>query len=229
MAGDGVLIVEDHRLLAQAMAAALAEHAIAAAVIDPDLLPILMDSVTKGTLVLLDLRLGNGRDGGRAVQPLCARGAQVVVVTGTHDPLPLARAYQDGAIAVLDKRQPFDDLLETIMTIRTGSLPRDDARRRRVLAAAAARRAEQLSTEHALDRLSEREAEVLEELCQGHSAQDIAGTAGVAITTVRAQIRSILTKLGVGSQLQAVALAHRARRPSTAQRARHHRAVTHRG
>ena len=220
MAGDGILIVEDHRLLAQVVAAALAEHGITATVVDPDQLPTLIETVPTGTLVLLDLRLGDGREGGPAVGPMAARGAQVVVVTGTHDPVPLAQAYEDGAIAVLDKRQPFDDLLATIIAIQTGAGPQDDTTRRRILAAAAARRATREPAEHALDRLSQRETEVLDELCRGRSAQDIATTAGVALTTVRAQIRSVLTKLGVSSQLQAVALAHEVRRPSSAQPAR---------
>lgn len=214
MAGDGVLIVEDHRLLAEVLATALAARGVPATVVDPDQLDAIVGSVARGTLVLLDLRLGRGRDGGRAVRPLCARGAQVVVVTGTHDPVPLARALEDGALAVLDKRQPFDDLLGAIVAIRAGDTPPDDAGRRRLLLAAAARRAERESAALVLGRLSDREAEVLDELSAGHNAHDIAATAGVALTTVRSQIRSVLMKLGVTSQLQAVALAHDLRRRS---------------
>ena len=45
----------------------------------------------------------------------------------------------------------------------------------------------------------------------GASAEEIAKASFVSMATVRSQIRSILEKLGVHSQVAAVALAHRAR------------------
>ena len=56
---------------------------------------------------------------------------------------------------------------------------------------------------------------MLAALTQGLSADEIAQAHFVALTTVRSQIRSILQKLGVRSQLAAVALAdnHRALLP----------------
>jgi DNA-binding NarL/FixJ family response regulator len=59
-------------------------------------------------------------------------------------------------------------------------------------------------------RLTEREQVVLSELIEGHCAEDIAKAAFVSISTVRSQIKSILQKLGVNSQLAAVAMARRA-------------------
>ena len=45
---------------------------------------------------------------------------------------------------------------------------------------------------------------------EGHCAEDIAKAAFVSISTVRSQIKAILLKLGVNSQLAAVAMARRA-------------------
>ena len=45
---------------------------------------------------------------------------------------------------------------------------------------------------------------------EGHCAEEIAQAAFVSISTVRSQIKAILQKLGVSSQLAAVALARRA-------------------
>jgi len=56
-------------------------------------------------------------------------------------------------------------------------------------------------------RLTSREADVLHDLMQGLSADDIAATRYVSIATVRSHIRAILQKLHVNSQLAAVALA----------------------
>jgi DNA-binding NarL/FixJ family response regulator len=54
--------------------------------------------------------------------------------------------------------------------------------------------------------LTEREREVLDRLAHGHRAQSIARDFHVSLTTVRSQIRSVLNKLQVTSQLEAVAL-----------------------
>jgi DNA-binding CsgD family transcriptional regulator len=60
----------------------------------------------------------------------------------------------------------------------------------------------------ALVQLTASERRVLFYLTTGRSAQDIAGDLVVSVTTVRSHIRSILRKLGVRSQLAAVAIAN---------------------
>jgi radical SAM protein with 4Fe4S-binding SPASM domain len=57
--------------------------------------------------------------------------------------------------------------------------------------------------------LTAREQVVLQHLQQGRIACEIAALDFVTITTVRSQIRQILYKLGVNSQLAAVALANK--------------------
>lgn len=58
------------------------------------------------------------------------------------------------------------------------------------------------------NRLTPREEEVLFALMRGAKARDICAQSFVSMPTVRSQIRAILTKLGVTSQLAAVALAY---------------------
>ena len=60
------------------------------------------------------------------------------------------------------------------------------------------------------ERLTTRESPVLSALIDGLSGEEIAEAHFVALTTVRSQIRSLLQKLGVRSQLAAVAHANRA-------------------
>jgi DNA-binding NarL/FixJ family response regulator len=60
----------------------------------------------------------------------------------------------------------------------------------------------------ALVLLTASERRVLFYLTTGKSAQDIADDLVVSVTTVRSHIRSILRKLGVRSQLAAVAVAN---------------------
>lgn len=58
-------------------------------------------------------------------------------------------------------------------------------------------------------RLTAREKHVLLRLIEGLSADAVARESVVSVATVRSQIRSVLAKLGVHSQLEAVALARR--------------------
>lgn len=68
-------------------------------------------------------------------------------------------------------------------------------------------RAGMLRAHTTFERLSQREALVLDALIDGLSAEEIAETHFVALTTVRTQIHAVLQKLGVRSQLAAVAVA----------------------
>lgn len=213
MGGDGgVLIVDDHRLLAQAVAAALGDRGIPADVAEGPLHPDALAAVAPGTVVVLDLVLGAWGDGGALVAPLCAQGARVVVVTGSADVVAMADALRDGALAVLDKAQPFEDLVDAVVAVRDGASVDDQARRQSILRAADERRATEQAASRVLGRLTPRETEVLDHLCRGRSADEIARLDHVALTTVRAQIRAVFAKLGVRTQLQAVARAHYLRR-----------------
>ncbi len=57
------------------------------------------------------------------------------------------------------------------------------------------------------DALTPRESDVLRGLIAGESAEEIARSQYVALSTVRSHVKSLLRKLGVNSQLAAVALA----------------------
>jgi DNA-binding NarL/FixJ family response regulator len=60
------------------------------------------------------------------------------------------------------------------------------------------------------ERLTQRECLVLTAMIDGLSAEEIASAHYVALATVRSQIRAVLQKLGVRSQLAAVAAGNRA-------------------
>jgi NarL family two-component system response regulator LiaR len=60
-------------------------------------------------------------------------------------------------------------------------------------------------------RLTPREWEVLDLLCEGRSTHDIADTLILSFETVRSHIKNLLRKLGVNSRQQAVEEARRLR------------------
>ena len=213
---DGALtravLVDDHRLLAQTLALALGFEGIACTVADLSDREALVREVVDGppALVLLDLDLGGViGDGADLVAPFVLAGCRVLVVSGSTDVDQVCRAVASGAAGVIGKDAPFEDLLGTALAVARGEqvLAYDE---RQAMLDGARRRRERREQELApFRRLSDREGQVLRALASGHSVGSIAEAWFVSEATVRSQVRAILTKLGVSSQLEAVAMAHR--------------------
>ncbi len=197
------VVVDDHRLLAQSIAISLRQEGVecvVAPLADPG---TLVDSILaeRPDVVLLDLDLGTGPgDGAELVAPLVRGGCRVVLVTASTDPVRLATAVQAGAVGVLAKTEPIEVLIAAACAAARGERVLSGEQERSILAAART---------SPFARLTEREAHVLRALGDGHSVAAIASRSFVAEATVRSQVRGVLTKLGVGSQLEAVALARR--------------------
>lgn len=208
------VLVDDHQLLAQTLALALGLEGIECSVADLSDREALVREVVDGppAMVLLDLDLGGVvGDGADLVAPFMSAGCRVLVVSGSTDVDQVCRAVEAGAVGVIRKNAPFEQLLdaalavgrgEQIMTCDDRLAMLDEARRRRAL------RVQDLAP---FERLSDREGQVLRALAAGQSVGAIAANWFVSEATVRSQVRAILTKLGVTSQIEAVAAAHRHR------------------
>ena len=202
-----VVVVDDHRLLAQSLAISLRQEGIDCSVATLAAPDELVRSVVaeRPDVVLLDLDLGPvAGDGVALVAPLTRAGCRVVLVTGSTDPVRLATALGDGAVGVLAKTEPVVVLLAAATAVARGERVMD---RQHELALRASARARHAALEP-FTRLTDREAQVLRSLAGGRNVATIAATSYVAEATVRTHVRGVLTKLGVGSQLEAVALAH---------------------
>jgi DNA-binding NarL/FixJ family response regulator len=207
-----VLIVDDHRVLTKALASALWLEGFEDVAVADDL------SVTgvlqaaekcRAEVVLLDLHLGAARSVSM-IPLLVARGMQVLVMTAEQEPRLLAECLEAGASGIFDKVQPFDHLARLIHDAASGRTVLEEGARRQLLVALRDHRLEEQVRLSPFARLTKKEAQVLARLMEGNAPEEIAGSQSVAITTIRSQIRSILQKLGVNSQLAAVALAHAA-------------------
>lgn len=75
-----------------------------------------------------------------------------------------------------------------------------------------------LSPTWRIESLTARERTVLHHMMEGRCAEEIAALDYVAVTTVRSQIRNVLWKLGVNSQLAAVAYVRRLQVPCDIER-----------
>lgn len=159
-------------------------------------------------IVLLDLDLGRFGDGVRLISPLARAGVNVVVVTASADRGRWGEAVRYGARKVLSKSRPLNEILATVRRISQGLPVMGLAERDELLDRWQSQGVEQQRLRARIDRLTRREREVLGELMEGHSVRDIAGTFVVSEATVRTQVKSVLAKLEVSSQLAAVGLAH---------------------
>jgi len=137
---------------------------------------------------------------------LAGRMRPLVVAVGSRTALPgLAHAVERfGAATALDADQPFARLVAALdAALLRQATTLDTARLALALRArdAEARRFAELTS---------REQDVLGHMVQGRVAAEIAATGHVSLATVRSHIRAVLAKLGVSSQVAAVALTQRA-------------------
>jgi two-component system nitrate/nitrite response regulator NarL len=207
------MVVDDHALLAQTLAAELAHHGCQVSVVDaPSATTVLQEAQAfEPDVVLLDLFLG--KDVGTSVPligPLTSFGAEVLVLTGMTDDLLIASCFEAGAAAVLSKTKAIDHVLETVDRVARHERVQPVVERERLVDQLRRARREQRARLAPFEHLTRRERQVLAALMEGRSAGEIAREAVVTLATVRTQIRAILQKLGVSSQLAAVALAHHA-------------------
>ena len=209
--GVHVAIVDDHRLLADVLALALEERGVRTTL--PDLGPLdeLAERLVeiRPDLVLLDLDLGPAGDGADLVRPLVEAGLRVLMVTAALDVEQVAHAIADGAIGMVPKNGPFQDLVRSVVEAAHGQEVMAPRERLRLLDHARRVREQRADALAPFGRLTARETEVLRELARGHAVAEIARRAVVSEATVRSQVQSILTKLGVRSQLEAVVAAQR--------------------
>jgi len=207
-----VLIVEDHGLLAESLLLALRAEGLDAERVAPVTIDGILSEARRlsPTVVLLDLDLG-GEIGSSVglIPPLQELGAQVVMVTGITDPARLAECLEAGATGLIDKTTSFDQLVDSVREVAELGTIVSPARREALLAELRRQRRDDQRRREPFERLTPREREVLAALMDGKPAEVIATESFVSLATVRSQIRTILLKLGVNSQLAAVALARR--------------------
>jgi DNA-binding NarL/FixJ family response regulator len=213
-----VLLIDDHEILAQSLRLALEREGHAVQKVEVGPVRAMLDAATafRPDVVLLDLDLGPAAG---PTLPLIPRlrelGACVVMLTGVTDPLALAACVEAGADGLADKSASFESLLELVDRAVQGMALLAADQRERLLAELRQSRAADAERLAPLSTLTRREAEVLRQLVEGKTAEAIAAESFIALSTVRTQIRAVLQKLGVNSQLAAVAIARRANWPGS--------------
>lgn len=210
--GATVAIVDDHLLLSEVMRAALLSEGFS--VVVPHLDD--MDSVkaelqlARPAVTLLDLDLGPLGSGEELLPRYLDSGSCVILVTATKDEAVIGRCLEAGAWGWVPKDSPVEVLIGATIRAAAGMAVMGEGDRDRYLRAWRQQQADDEKRREPFDALTRRESEVLAMLCDGKPVERIASESFVSEATVRSQVRAILTKLGVNSQLEAVAKATRA-------------------
>jgi len=204
-----VLIVDDHALIAQGVKVALEAEGIGAEICTgPTIGDVLLAAGSlQPHVVLLDLQLGGSLGSGLdLIQPLGHNGARVVILSGLTDRPTLATCLEAGAYGLAGKNEPFEALVAKVVAAAEGRPLLSEQERYALLDELRGWRADERERLAPFASLTPRESDVLADLMRGRQAE----AHYVSLATIRSQIRSILQKLGVSSQLAAVAMAREA-------------------
>jgi two-component system nitrate/nitrite response regulator NarL len=203
--GVRVLVVGPHDLVTTSMIAALQTHGFSVQEWSGE--AALPTAPRSCGLAIINLPVRAG-----VVTAAVRSGWQVVVVFGHGDTWEAAAAVADGAAATIPRSAPVDELLEAVARLAAGGSGMTPEERQAHLQLHRLTQMRLDASRRQLDALTDREFEVLQRLERGQRAADIAQDAVVAMSTVRTHIRSILEKLEVHSQRQAVEIYREARR-----------------
>lgn len=209
-----VLILDDHALFAECLDLALTTsgHDVQQAELpmNPAKSARLLTTVCRNSpdVVVLDLDLGAFGDGARLIPSLVQSGAAVVVVTADEDQARWGECMRYGARKVLSKSAPLNEIVATLRRLGDGLTVLQPLEREELLQRWHENRVQEQALRARFNRLTVRESEVLGHLTHGRTVRDIATLSVVSEATVRTQVKSILSKLCVTSQIAAVAVAH---------------------
>ena len=194
-----LVLCDDHRLFAEPLAFALEQRGHRVVLTSTPDEAIRAVENDEPDACLMDLRFPGGTAFGaiaaiRRDHPLCP----VVVLSASNDPATVEAARTSGAAGLVRKDQPLGAVFAALDRLAAGRSPMPTH--------AAPRRPAHASTPSVVDDLTQRELEVLRCLVRAEDTAMIARTLGVAPSTARTHLQSLLRKLGVHSRLQAVAL-----------------------
>lgn len=201
------LIVDDHRLFAEAIRPALEQIGMDVVLATTGHEALEIVSTTQVDLALVDLGLPDmrGIDVGSRIVDL-QPGAIVLALTAIDDQRFVAPVLQAGFSGYLTKGLRIAGLVSAITAALEGQLVTPGLSPG---SGGASRTRSQQHIELLASTLTPREREVLAHLAQGEGGQEIAREMSISVHTVRTHVQSILAKLQVHSRLEAAMFAVR--------------------
>ena len=193
-----MLVVDDHPVLRQGIAAMLANESDMTLVAEASngLEAVEQFRSSRPDVTLLDVQMPE-MDGIEAIHAIRTDdpSARIIVLTTYGGDVLAQRALKAGAQGYVLKGLLRKELLDTIRAVYRGQ--------RSVSPAVAA----QMACHTADDALSDREIEVLKLIAVGNSNKIVGARLSITEETVKGHVRSILSKLGAEDRTHAVTLA----------------------
>jgi DNA-binding NarL/FixJ family response regulator len=200
-----VLVVDDHRAVADAIALAIggASDLICVGTAHDVKDALALTEKLAPDVVVMDVRLGDG-DGVELTARLTRRfpALRVVILTAVVDHGLLQRAAEAGAAGIFPKDGSLAEVLSALRSSRVDDLMVHPSLLRRLATRPAQGPLPAVS-------LTSREQDVLTLMANGHDSAQVARRLGISLLTCRGYVKSLLTKLDAHSQLEAVVVATR--------------------
>ncbi len=159
-------------------------------------------------VVIMDIRMPkmDGLEATRQILDSPGHLPQILVLTTFELDEYVYGALRAGAAGFLLKRVPPSEFIDAVRIVAGGESLVFPIATRELVERFSGAHDQDLAT--ALDRLTEREREVLRLVAKGHSNAEIADELFVGRETVKTHVTSVLTKLGVRDRTQAVVAAY---------------------
>lgn len=177
-----IIVIDDHRVVGLGVTAAFENRGVDASI---SWAPTVRDAKRlRGQVAILDLRLADGSAPDTNIAYINGYGVPVVVYTSGDDPYLVRRAIAGGALSIIRKSAPPEDLVEAVLAAADGvTFPTPDW--------AAALDADE---DFVADHLSDLEARILTHYASGESSACVARTLSVSKNTVNTYIARIRDK-----------------------------------
>lgn len=193
-----ILTADDHPMLREGIAAVLGTEVdmVLVAEASNGREAVEQFRIHRPDVTLMDLQMPdmNGTDAILAIRKEFPE-ARIIVLTTYSGDAQAVRAFNAGASGYLLKNMVRKELVETIRSVHAG--------KKRIPPEIAVEMAEH----HTDDALTERETEVLREVAAGNANKVVAMHLAVSEETVKAHMKSILSKLGANDRTHAVTIA----------------------
>jgi two-component system, NarL family, nitrate/nitrite response regulator NarL len=203
-----LVICDNHRLLLEALSTALSSRGWtveATATVPRDAVEAVRLHEPDILVTDLDFPSGTGLDAVRLVAEEHP-STKIVILTGLDSPDLVRAALEIGVSGYTRKDRSLSAIIDVLAQVGEGGVAIDSGLLRRLAVRSTGTRE---STHTLVGSLTPRERRVLELLVDGQNTAEIVDRLHISDSTARTHVQSILSKLGVHSRLQAVALLHR--------------------
>ncbi len=198
-----VLIVDDHRVLAELLAEALAnaEDIVVIGTVGTSAEAVAAAEAVRPDVVVLDYDLPDV-EGTEALVALrqAAPSARLLMLTSYSSPVVLNEVMDAGAAGFITKRNGSAEILAAVRAVASDQTPVSADMLRSVVGSGGGGQGTDLT---------ERELQILRIASEGRSNKAIAEELHLSVNTVRNHMQHVLTKLGAHSKLEATAIAAR--------------------